>query len=101
LEESEVNGQIPHTLGAGKRITLNRMSLPVNVAKSAPQGSALLVGAVPDSPIGPKVVVGIVAMSPEDVDARTLLAHLSVDEATELATQLLLAASVIADTQQH
>lgn len=89
---------IPRTLGAGKRITLERMSIPVNIAKVAQQGSAVMFGAIPDSPIGPKVVLGIVAMGGPDAQAQSFLAHLSPDEATHLAAKLLEAAAVIAST---
>lgn len=91
---------IPPTLGAGKRVTLDRMSVPVNIATSNRNGSAVVVGPVIDSPIGAKVVLGVVAKGPDEAEARSYLAHLTPDEATHLAGKLLEAAAIIAEAEQ-
>jgi len=90
---------IPPKLGAGKRVTLERVACPVNIAIPDQLGSAIIVGACPDSPLGPMVILGASAALPGATKATAMLGHLTTDEATDLAARLLLAASVVMEAQ--
>jgi hypothetical protein len=91
---------IPPRLGAGKTVRLDKMLVPVNMGKPNDDDSAVMFGAHPESPIGPKVIVGVTGTNAEAGVRVAMMAFLDPDEAIELAAQLLLAASTVEEANR-
>jgi len=81
-------------LGRGTAYRMSIVPAPVNVGKPASDVSGVGVAAQPDSVIGPKVVVVVTGKLPGE-DARCYSAHITATQATDLAAELLMAASII------
>jgi len=88
----------PHH-GAGHRLQLDRLPAPVNIGFSDGKGSGVVVGPSPQSPIGPKVVLGVTGAKPGEEQATSYMAHLSPDEAIQIAAMLMEAAATIAEAE--
>lgn len=88
----------PHH-GAGTRLTTRSIAAPVNIGLSDGRESGAFVAAVPQSPIGPKVVLGVMGAKTGEERAASYMAHLTPDEAIMIASLLMEAAATIIECE--